>query len=895
MHPMPCIAATLVLAVTGVAQSTHVIPNGLANVEGNTANLFPWGRGATASLQTQHLYDSANFTATGIDTPILITRLRWRADSATATWSAIQYTNATVSMASMFGDALNPSPLFANNLRADEAMVFSGPVSIAAGSGNGAGVPGPWVVELPLMSPFLYSPTQDLVIACDLPPGTGTGTGLPLDVQSTGSLSSRVYNSTSYGSGSGTVTTDHGVVVELTYERVQQLDTVLAANNSGSSGGGVYFDLAVGGSEGVQIHGLSLNTNWAVGSTGTVDVYVRPGTAFGFEASPAGWRQVVSAAPCIADGDNQPTRTAFPPVVLPPGPWGVAVSLSGSAAIGQRYSNGTNTYGDDVLRITTGTASNTLFAPTVIQGRTWNGAIYYRPAGRVLETVWDGNASYSGAMPGIMFDLISHHRGGLRVTGFDIDPNGPNVPDTISVWIRRGSVVGNERTAAGWRQVVTNAPFTNSSGNRLHISLSTPFRAGSGTTGVCVAIGSLGLPFRTGIAGSGTFSDGTLDLVARSALSDVFNPTSAISPATFVGSVHYQIVDPDGAQLQFNEPFGTSVGNSAVHGFVPAQGTVSTTNWQGDPGRAEFRGNEPGVGMLARTAAIGCNLCSIAWPMPLSGSMTMMWWQRLQAPASTSQAAYLFGTVGGVSERIFTGGMAGNSLVYRGSPIGDIAANGDVQANLGAWQHVALVVDDAAGVARWYIDGVLDATRTFTPNTHTVIGSSIFVGSQNSTGATPFVMFGDLDDFRLYGVALSEVEVMLARGGENASAGTYGSSCGAGTIQASIGLPSVTMGGPTFALQLLASNPNQLFVNLIGLLPRATSPVSISSFFGPGCLLQTQNSALTLGVTDAAGMVSLPLPVPRNPLLVGLHVYSQFLVWPLGTGTATHGLDINLR
>lgn len=211
------LAIGAVLASAAHAQLTHVIPNGLATTEGNTSNAFPWGRGSAASLQIQTIYDSSNFTAANINFPILISRLRYRLNTGVAS-TAGAYSQATVEMASATVDALTPSTSFNANMGPDRMLVYSGPVQVNAMTANTPGTFG--FVDIPLSTPFLYDPTSgnDLVIFSDIPPGVGAGvTARQMDVQSTNSLSSRVFNSTAYGSGVGTVTLNHGVVVEVSY------------------------------------------------------------------------------------------------------------------------------------------------------------------------------------------------------------------------------------------------------------------------------------------------------------------------------------------------------------------------------------------------------------------------------------------------------------------------------------------------------------------------------------------------------------------------------------------------------------------------------------------------------------------------------------------------------
>jgi len=209
--------AVALVASSALAQLSHTIPNGYATAEGNSNNAFPWNRFTNTALRTQLLYDSTNFTNAGITYPIVISRLQWRANAGTTTWAGGVLANCTVQMSTAAVDQNTPSATFASNHGPNLATVYSGPVNFIAGTGAGTGIPGPTVVDLTI-TPFVYDPnTGDLVIDCDIPVGAGSGTGTQLDVQTTASLSSRVYNSTVAGSPTGTINTSHGVVVTLDY------------------------------------------------------------------------------------------------------------------------------------------------------------------------------------------------------------------------------------------------------------------------------------------------------------------------------------------------------------------------------------------------------------------------------------------------------------------------------------------------------------------------------------------------------------------------------------------------------------------------------------------------------------------------------------------------------
>lgn len=153
-HPvLHLFAAAAVLAAPATAQFTHVIPNGFASVEANSGNYFPWSSTSTlwAGLRTTSLYDSTNFTNASINFPILVTRLRWRADSTSSAWTGGTFANATVQMATAAVDAMSPSNgSFAANFGPDLATVYAGSVTILPGSSSS---PGPWAVDVALTTP----------------------------------------------------------------------------------------------------------------------------------------------------------------------------------------------------------------------------------------------------------------------------------------------------------------------------------------------------------------------------------------------------------------------------------------------------------------------------------------------------------------------------------------------------------------------------------------------------------------------------------------------------------------------------------------------------------------------------------------------------------------------
>lgn len=218
----PAVGLSFAVAATAPAQQTHVIPNGMATAAGGTANTFPWGStgGASPGIRVLACYDSGNFTDAGIDYPVRITRLRWRADDSAQTWTGGSYAQATISLSTAQVDYSAVSTTWSANHGGDLTLCHSGPVAVQPGTGTGPGLPGPFHVDVPLTTPFVYDPAQgDLCIDCEWQNGAWTGgSRSPLDVDDRpAGRASRVFASSQYPNANGT-TQNHGVVVEVTYD-----------------------------------------------------------------------------------------------------------------------------------------------------------------------------------------------------------------------------------------------------------------------------------------------------------------------------------------------------------------------------------------------------------------------------------------------------------------------------------------------------------------------------------------------------------------------------------------------------------------------------------------------------------------------------------------------------
>jgi PKD repeat protein len=353
--------------------------------------------------------------------------------------------------------------------------------------------------------------------------------------------------------------------------------------------------------------------------------------------------------------------------------------------------------------------------------------------------------------------------------------------------------------------------------------------------------------------------------------------------------------DPEILQYQFDEVRGTEVGNTASTTAAPRQGVASNSTWQSDPGRADFRGNEPGFGCLGYRGATGSGWVNTGWTTSVAGSFTMSFWlQRDLASTGTNPFGYVCGNG---TFRVFTAGAAVAGITFRGSAIGNVDSVFPIINTPGVWQHLTLVVDDAAGQALWYSDGVPSSNVvTFAPNTFSYTSSIPFaVGAMTVSGTSPLGLHYSLDDFRLYGRALIPAEVqILALRAEEASAGVSGLFCNGPGGTPEIGFTGGTpvQGNAGFAVTLTNAENSSLAAIVFGFTPSAFGTFDLSPWIGPGCVLQTDAIGVNFHVT-AGNAATQGFAIPASGFS-GLHVYGQWVV--LGSvGAATRMIDVNIR
>jgi hypothetical protein len=349
--------------------------------------------------------------------------------------------------------------------------------------------------------------------------------------------------------------------------------------------------------------------------------------------------------------------------------------------------------------------------------------------------------------------------------------------------------------------------------------------------------------------------------------------------------------------LPLNEISGQYTYNAAGSRAAPERMLVTAPGWQSDPQRPGFRGNEAGAGALgAGTSAY----VETGFPTQLCGTVVIVW-STLMATTPLQEVAFCGAGPGGTL-RITTGGPVGDRLAFAGSSIGRLVSGQNLNA-LGQWRDCALVIDNFAGTARFWIDGQPDsAVLFFTPGTfREQQGTSFRVGDHLGTPATAHFA---IDSFGIEGNASSPQRLALLASGEPAHWTRFGVGCASAVGQAPpeaqasnaprLGLP--------IGLGVQGAQQGSLAILVVGFGARTIAgtpialPLPLPAPFGPGCdLLVSLDVPLNAGVIGSNGTASLAFPIPMDPLLSGAHAYAQWLLLNPGGSAASDALDLALR
>lgn len=155
------------------------------------------------------------------------------------------------------------------------------------------------------------------------------------------------------------------------------ITTSYGSNNSGSTGGAIYFDLTTNLNN-LSITGFDINTS-GVSSFNDFQVWLLTGTTSQGNEDSLSWIQVATGSGTGAGLNNATTVTLSNSFFLSSNTL-YGFSLVADSSFGHNYTNGSGSnqnYSNTDLSLALGSATNVPFTGQVYSPRVWNGSISY--------------------------------------------------------------------------------------------------------------------------------------------------------------------------------------------------------------------------------------------------------------------------------------------------------------------------------------------------------------------------------------------------------------------------------------------------------------------------------------------------------------------------------------
>ena len=204
------LALTILLgSITTAAHADVIVPNGLAGVEGNFDNGFPFNIAAFGlpSQRYQQIYESAEFPGS-----YWITGMTFRPDANFGNPFASVLPSVQIDLSTTVKTPDTLSTSFGANVGGDVTTVFSGALSLSSLDLGPVGGPKNFDIAIVFTTPFLYNPTLgDLLLDVR---NFGGGSSTQFDAHSAGgdpisrmfSVGGGVGSATGVGDSAGLVT-----------------------------------------------------------------------------------------------------------------------------------------------------------------------------------------------------------------------------------------------------------------------------------------------------------------------------------------------------------------------------------------------------------------------------------------------------------------------------------------------------------------------------------------------------------------------------------------------------------------------------------------------------------------------------------------------------------------
>ena len=570
-----------------VFAQTLVVPSAAAAVDGNSSTGYPLD---IANGRLIYIYDSTHFTNNGVNFPILISQISYRANATTTTWTGATST-LTMDLSTAPIDFTTISTTWSANHGNDLTNVYNGPFTIAAGAST-AGVPGPFYATVTFSQPFLYDPSLgDLTIDTMIIGNTTASTPTLDAVSTTGTANARrVYSLTNPPAATATsIAGEIANVLEFTYTPASGLYAGFTADVTGG-----VSPLAVNFTDSTFTSDPNGITSWAWDFDGdsVIDSNLQNPT---FVYANCGTYNVSLT---VTDGTHAPnthTKTAYittdaiaanftyqvvgPLTVqftdtsnVPATSW--AWDLDGDNLIDSTAQNPAWVYPNTLPVNVTLTATRLCSAPSVLTKQV--------VAAQQLTTVLVANNSV-GAPATLYYDLNVLNPNGVLISSFDSVSTTLSTPFTVDWYVMTGSYVGSALTPAPWTFVGQASGTSNAvSGAPSNAAFAQPIYLPAGSYGIAMRYVGITARYVT-LPALTTYGNGDLSLTAGAASLSTAGPftgTNLNSPRGWCGTLYYSTHNITGeAGYGFFAPgCAGSLGASHFTANRPQLGTTLTVN-----------------------------------------------------------------------------------------------------------------------------------------------------------------------------------------------------------------------------------------------------------------------------------------------------------------------------
>jgi hypothetical protein len=149
MHQLNRVLLICVFALVAQA-GTIVVPNFLSSAEGNSNNEQPF----RDAQRFQQVYAASQFSGNGV-----ITQIAFRPDVTFGNAFSMTIANLQIDLSTTSANPDGLSDVFANNVGADDLVVYAGPFSVATSFSGPAAGPKAFDIVINLTTPFFYNPS----------------------------------------------------------------------------------------------------------------------------------------------------------------------------------------------------------------------------------------------------------------------------------------------------------------------------------------------------------------------------------------------------------------------------------------------------------------------------------------------------------------------------------------------------------------------------------------------------------------------------------------------------------------------------------------------------------------------------------------------------------------